>query len=63
MEERLAEAKEQSHYKALVTAYERGADRITAAINEKPVVAPWKQGFKLMRQTDVGTDTKTVLPE
>ena len=63
MEERLAEAKEQSHYKALVTAYERGADRITAAINEKPVVAPWKQGFKLMRQTAGGTDTKTVLPE
>lgn len=63
MEERKAELSHQSHYQALAKAYEKSADRITAEIRKKPTVFPWKNGYKVIVQTDGGTDTKTVLPQ
>ena len=55
-------AAETMHYNAISKAYERGAEKIVEAINKKPSYAPWKSGYKEIKQTGHGTDTTTFQP-
>lgn len=43
---RYERAKQQHQYSAMVTAYRQETTRVVDAINEKPVVYPWKDGYK-----------------
>lgn len=55
-------AAETMHYNAISKAYERGAEKIVDAIKKKPSYAPWKSGYKEIKQTGHGTDTTTFQP-
>ena len=55
-------ASETMHYNAITKAYERGADKIVDAIKKKPSYAPWKNGYKQIKETGHGTDTTTYQP-
>jgi len=55
-------AAETMHYNAISKAYERGADKIVDAIKKKPSYAPWKNGYKQIKETGHGTDTTTFQP-
>lgn len=55
-------ASETMHYNAITRAYERGADKIVDAIKKKPSYAPWKQGYKQIKETGHGTDTTVYQP-
>ena len=57
-----ADLEERNKYQALAAAYDRGVDKITAEIRRKPVTAPWKQGYKIIKDTGHGTETTTVQP-
>lgn len=63
IERRREAVSEMQHFKALEAAYERVGDKIVQAVNSRPVVKPWKQGYKETVKTQGGTVTKTVQPE
>ena len=63
IERRREAISEQQHFKALEQSYEKVGNRIVDAINKKPVVKPWKSGYKETVTTESGTVTKTVQPE
>lgn len=51
-----------AHYSILARAYNESADRIIGEMRSRPTVLPWKDGYKLVKDTGAGTETKTVLP-
>lgn len=53
----------QAHYSALAKAYRESADRIIGEMKARPTVLPWKGGYKIVKDTGNGTETRTVLPE
>lgn len=63
IERRREAVSEMQHFKALEAAYERVGDKIVQAVNSRPVVKPWKQGYKETVKMQGGTVTKTVQPE
>jgi hypothetical protein len=62
LQQRRDKVSETLHYNAITKAYERGADKIVDAIKKKPSYAPWKGGYKEIKETGHGTDTVTYLP-
>lgn len=58
-----AKLEHQAHYSILAKAYQESADRIIGEMKSRPMVLPWKGGYKLVKDTGAGTETKTVLPE
>ena len=62
LQQRRDKANDQMHYNVLSKTYERVGKDIVEAIKKKPVVLPWKDGYKLVKETGHGTDTTTVLP-
>ena len=62
LQQRRDKATDQMYYNVLSKTYERVGKDIVEAIKKKPVVLPWKDGYKLVRETGHGTDTTTVLP-
>lgn len=62
LRERRERATETMHYNALSKTYERVGADIVEAIKRKPLAAPWKQGYKLIKETGHGTDTTTYQP-
>lgn len=62
LQQRRDKATDQMHYNVLSKTYERVGKDIVEAIKKKPVVLPWKDGYKLVKETGHGTDTTTVLP-
>ena len=59
---RREKASETMHYNAISRTYEKVGRDIVAAIEKKPIAAPWKNGYKLIKQTGHGTETETVQP-
>jgi hypothetical protein len=47
---------------SVVQAYEAGTEKIVREIRQRPVVMPWKSGYKIVRKTGSGTDTEIVEP-
>lgn len=62
IEQRRIAAEDRLQLANLSKIYELTAERIVSAINEKPVVYPWKGGYKEAVKTKTGKTTKTVLP-
>lgn len=62
LQQRRDKVSETLHYNAITKAYERGADKIVDAIKKKKSYAPWKGGYKEIKETGHGTDTVTYLP-
>lgn len=50
------------HYNLLSKTYEKVGQDIVAAIEKKPIAAPWKGGYKLIKETGHGTDIKVFIP-
>jgi len=50
------------HYNLLSKTYEKVGQDIVAAIEKKPIAAPWKGGYKLIKETGHGTDTNVFIP-
>lgn len=53
---------ESRQFAALAKAYEAGVEKITAEIRRKPIAAPWKEGYKMIKETGYGTETTVVQP-
>lgn len=47
----------------LVAAYMRGSGQIVDAINGKPEIYPWKEGYKAVKRSGSNKTTEVVLPE
>ena len=62
LQDRRERATETMHYNVLSKTYERETAKIVDAINKKPIAAPWKSGYKLIKTTGHGTDTKNYQP-
>ena len=63
IEQQRREMEQGQHMAALAAAYERTAERIVGAIEAKPDILPWKQGYKERRRKGNITTTKIVQPE
>lgn len=63
LKDRRERATETMHYNVLSKSYEKVGREIVAAIERKPIAAPWKSGYKLIKETGHGTDTKIYTPE
>lgn len=63
IEQQRREMEQGQHMAALAAAYERTAERIVGAIQDKPDILPWKQGYKERRRKGNITTTKIVQPE
>lgn len=63
LKDRRERATETMHYNVLSKSYEKVGREIVAAIERKPIAAPWKAGYKLIKETGHGTDTKIYTPE
>lgn len=62
IERRRTEATDARQWSAMKAAYSEGAERIVNAINEKPEVMPWKNGYKLRVKKGGITNIETVVP-
>ena len=62
IENRRADVNEARQWAALKAAYGEGAERIVKAIESKPTVMPWKNGYKREVKRGNHTHTEVVIP-